>query len=184
MLTGPLQSRFGLVVRLDFYSVEDLARIVTRSAKLLGVPIDAPAAQEIARRSRGTPRIGNRLLRRVRDHAEVLGSGRIDHATVLAACERLEIDASGLDEMDRRYLGIIIDHYDGGPVGIETIAAALAEPRETIEDVFEPYLLQQGYIGRTPRGRIATPKSYGALGKKQAARPGGSGDAPQGDLFD
>jgi Holliday junction DNA helicase RuvB len=175
LLTAPLFSRFGHVVRLDFYPPEDLARIVTRSARLLNVGLDAPAAQEIARRARGTPRIANRLLRRIRDFAEVLGTGVIDLGAVTNACERLEIDAAGLDEMDRKYLTVIVDHYDGGPVGIDTLAAALSEPRDTLEDVYEPYLLQQGYIGRTPRGRVATRKGYEALGKD--AKP------PQTDMF-
>jgi Holliday junction DNA helicase RuvB len=175
LLTAPLFSRFGHVVRLDFYPPEDLARIVTRSARLLNVGIDTAAAEEIARRARGTPRIANRLLRRIRDFAEVLGTGVIDLGAVKNACERLEIDAAGLDEMDRKYLTVIVDHYDGGPVGIDTLAAALSEPRDTLEDVYEPYLLQQGYIGRTPRGRVATRKGYEALGKD--AKP------PQTDLF-
>ncbi len=140
--------------------------IVSRSAKLLGVPVDDDAAHEIARRARGTPRIANRLLRRVRDFAEVLGTGHVDLARVKQACERLEVDEAGLDDMDRRYLSVVIEHYDGGPVGVETLAAALAEPRDTLEDVVEPYLVQQGYIGRTLRGRVANRKAYEALGKK------------------
>jgi Holliday junction DNA helicase RuvB len=160
LLTAPLFSRFGHIIRLDFYPEEDLARIVTRSASLLGVKIDHAAALGIARRSRGTPRLANRLLRRVRDFAEVLGTGAIDESIVARACERLDVDAAGFDEMDRRLLRVIIDDYDGGPVGIETLAAALGEPRDTIEDVYEPYLLQQGYLGRTPRGRVATRKAY------------------------
>ena len=164
LLTAPLFSRFGHVLRLDFYPVEDLARIVTRSAGLLEVPIEPKAADEIARRARGTPRIANRLLRRVRDFAQVLGSGRVDHAIVQDACARLEVDAAGFDEMDRRLLRIIIEDYEGGPVGVETLAAALGEPRDTIEDVYEPYLLQQGFLGRTPRGRVATPKAFQHLG--------------------
>jgi Holliday junction DNA helicase RuvB len=163
-----------------FYPADDLARIVLRSAKLLSVRIDDDAAYEIARRSRGTPRIANRLLRRIRDFAEVLGTGRVDLPRVKQACERLEIDEAGLDEMDRRYLGVVIDHYDGGPVGVEALAAALAEPRDTLEDVVEPYLIQQGYVGRTPRGRVANRKAYEALGRKPPVK----GGAPQGDLFD
>ena len=165
LLTAPLFSRFGHVLRLDFYPPEDLARIVVRSAGLLRVPIDQAAADTIALRARGTPRVANRLLRRVRDFADVLGTGSIDVAMVLEACKRLEIDEAGLDDMDRRYLMVIVDHYDGGPVGVETLAAALSEPRDTLEDVYEPYLLQQGFIGRTPRGRVATRKAYGALGR-------------------
>ncbi len=160
LLTTPLFSRFGHVVRLDFYPVPDLARIVERSAKLLETPIDRAACEAIAVRSRGTPRIANRLLRRVRDFAQVLGDGRVDEKAVRDAAARLEIDDAGFDEMDRRLLHVIIDDYDGGPVGVETLAAALSEPRDTIEDVYEPYLLQQGYIGRTPRGRVATRKAY------------------------
>ncbi len=182
LLTAPLLSRFGHVVRLDFYPPEDLAQIVLRSAKLLGVAIEQEAAHEIARRSRGTPRVANRLLRRVRDFAEVLGTGRIDLARVRHACERLEVDVAGLDDMDRRYLSVVIDHYDGGPVGVDALAAALAEPRDTLEDVVEPFLLQQGYVGRTPRGRVANRKAYEALGKSPPA--GGGGRPPQADLFD
>ncbi len=160
LLTAPLFSRFGHVLRLDFYPVEELAQIVLRSASLLEVPIDEKAATEIARRARGTPRVANRLLRRVRDFAEVRGTGRIDVKGVDHACERLEIDLAGFDQMDRRLLRIIIDDYEGGPVGVETLAAAIGEPRDTIEDVYEPYLIQQGFLGRTPRGRVATRKAY------------------------
>jgi Holliday junction DNA helicase RuvB len=177
LLTAPLFSRFGHVVRLDFYPPEDLARIVTRSASLLGVALDREAAHEIARRARGTPRVANRLLRRVRDFAEVLGTGRIDLERVIHACQRLEVDEAGLDEMDRKYLTVLIDHYDGGPVGVEALAAALAEPRDTLEDVVEPFLIQQGYVGRTPRGRTANRKAYTALGRKAP-------DKPQGGLFE
>jgi Holliday junction DNA helicase RuvB len=160
LLTAPLFSRFGHVIRLDFYPPEDLAKIVKRSAELLAVEIDGKSCEAIARRSRGTPRIANRLLRRVRDFAQVLGTGKIDEATVRDAARRLDIDDAGFDEMDRRLLRIIIEDYDGGPVGVETLAAALAEPRDTIEDVYEPYLLQQGFLGRTPRGRVATRKAF------------------------
>jgi Holliday junction DNA helicase RuvB len=185
LLTAPLFSRFGHVVRLDFYPPEDLARIVTRSANLLGVAIEPDAAHEIARRARGTPRVANRLLRRIRDFAEVLGSGRVDLARVRHACDRLEVDDAGLDEMDRRYLGVIIDHYDGGPVGVEAVAAALAEPRDTLEDVIEPFLIQQGYVGRTPRGRVANRKAYEALQRSMPADSrGGGGAGPAGTLFD
>jgi Holliday junction DNA helicase RuvB len=169
LLTAPLFSRFGHVLRLDFYPVEDLARIVDRSAGLLGVEIEPQATLEIAKRSRGTPRVANRLLRRVRDFAEVLGTGKITLQSVTSACERLEIDAVGFDEMDRRLLKVIIDDYEGGPVGVETLAAALGEPRDTIEDVYEPYLLQQGYLGRTPRGRVATKKAFEHLGRANEA---------------
>lgn len=178
LLTAPLLSRFGYVVRLDFYPVEDLERIITRSARLVEVPIDPEGARALAARARGTPRVANRLLRRARDFAEVLGSGRINAQIANITADRLEIDTAGLDEMDRRLLSVIIEHYDGGPVGIDTIAAALSEPRDTIEDVYEPYLLQQGFLGRTPRGRIATRKAYEHLG-----RPMPTKNTPQGDLF-
>lgn len=164
LLTQPMHERFGVTLRLDFYPVSDLERIVLRNAKLLGIPCEAQGARELARRSRGTPRVANRLLRRVRDFAEVQGSGRIDPAIVQLTCDRLEVDEAGLDEMDRRLLRILIEHYRGGPVGVETLAAALAEPRDTIEDVYEPFLLQQGYLGRTPRGRVANKKAYEHLG--------------------
>ncbi len=185
LLTAPLLSRFGLVIRLDFYPPEDLAKIVIRSAVLLGVDVEPDAAHEIARRSRGTPRIANRLLRRVRDFAEVLGTGRVDLPRVREACGRLEVDAAGLDEMDRRYLTVVIDHYEGGPVGVDALAAALAEPRDTLEDVVEPFLIQQGYVGRTPRGRVANRKAYEALGRKPPTRgERDERDDPQGDLFE
>jgi Holliday junction DNA helicase RuvB len=177
LLTKPLQERFGVTLRLDFYPPSDLERIILRSAGLLGVPCDSEGAKALSARSRGTPRVANRLLRRTRDFAEVEGNGRITRAIVELCCERVGVDPAGLDEMDRRLLGVIIDHYDGGPVGVETVAAALAEPRDTIEDVYEPYLLQQGYLGRTPRGRIATKKAYEHLGKQ--VRP----SAEQGKLF-
>ncbi len=173
LLTAPLFSRFGHVVRLDFYPAEDLARIVTRSASLLGVALEKDAAQEIARRSRGTPRVANRLLRRVRDFAEVLGTGRIDLARVIHACQRLEVDEAGLDEMDRKYLSVVIDHYDGGPVGVDALAAALAEPRDTLEDVVEPFLIQQGYCGRTPRGRGGQQEGVRSAGKERARQASG-----------
>jgi len=180
LITAPLLSRFGYVMRLDFYPVEELVCIVERSARLLEVPIDSGGATEIAKRSRGTPRIANRLLRRVRDFADVLGTGEIDVAIAATTAERLDIDAAGLDSMDRRLMTIVIDHYDGGPVGIDTLAAALSEPRDTLEDVYEPYLLQQGFIGRTSRGRIATRKAYLHLGKPAPAAPEAVG---QGELF-
>ena len=180
LLTAPLLSRFGYVMRLDFYPVADLAQIVRRSARMLGTPIDDAGALEIAQRSRGTPRVANRILRRARDFAEVKGSGAIDPSIARLTSERLGVDAAGLDEMDRRLLRIIIDSYDGGPVGVETLAAALAEPRDTIEDVYEPYLLQIGMLGRTPRGRVATRKAYTHLG---VAPKKGAPDDPQGSLF-
>jgi Holliday junction DNA helicase RuvB len=177
LLTKPLQERFGVTLRLDFYPPADLERIILRSAGLLGVPCDVDGAKALSARSRGTPRVANRLLRRTRDFAEVEGNGRITRAIVELCCERVGVDAAGLDEMDRRLLGVLIDHYDGGPVGVETIAAALAEPRDTVEDVYEPYLLQQGFLGRTPRGRIATKKGYEHLGKQVRSA------AEQGKLF-
>jgi Holliday junction DNA helicase RuvB len=179
LLTKPLQERFGVTLRLDFYPVSDLERIVSRSAKLLEIDCDQDGARALAERARGTPRIANRLVRRVRDFAQVEGRGVIDRKIVDIACDRLGIDHAGLDEMDRRLLSNLIDHYDGGPVGVETIAAALAEPRDTIEDVYEPYLLQQGYLGRTPRGRIATKKAYEHLGKLAPKK----GSTNQGNLF-
>jgi Holliday junction DNA helicase RuvB len=177
LLTAPLFSRFGHVVRLDFYPVGELARIVRRSADLLGVKTEDDACEAIARRARGTPRIANRLLRRVRDFAEVLASGVIDNAIVKLAASRLEIDDAGFDDMDRRLLRVIIEDYDGGPVGVETLAAALGEPRDTIEDVYEPFLLQQGFIGRTPRGRVATRKAYAHLGLDAPKRSAEAGQA-------
>lgn len=177
LLTKPLQERFGVTIRLDFYQVDELERIAARSARLLGIACNAAGAHELARRARGTPRVANRLVRRVRDFAEVKGGGVIDEQIVELTCERLGVDRSGLDEMDRRLLSVLIEHYEGGPVGVETLAAALAEPRDTIEDVYEPYLLQQGLLGRTPRGRIATRKAYEHLGV--AFR----GQTPQGSLF-
>jgi Holliday junction DNA helicase RuvB len=182
LLTGPLLSRFGHVIRLDFYPHEDLAKIIERSAALIRIAIAPGCALQIARRSRGTPRVANRLLRRVRDFAEVVGSGAIDARIVDHACERLDIDSAGFDEMDRRLLRIIIEDYDGGPVGVETLAAALGEPRDTIEDVYEPYLLQQGYLGRTPRGRIATKRAYEHLGVPLVSQAVSTD--PQKPLFD
>jgi len=172
LLTKPLHERFGLTVRLDFYEVEELTKIIERSARLLGVPCEHGGASLLAERSRGTPRVANRLIRRVRDFAEVEGNGKVDQHIVELTCRRLDVDPAGLDEMDRRLLSILIEHYDGGPVGVETLAAALAEPRDTVEDVYEPYLLQQGFLGRTPRGRIATRKAFEHLGFEQKGKPG------------
>ncbi len=177
LLTKPLQERFGITLRLDYYPVDDLKRIILRSAKLLGVPCEEQGARALAERARGTPRVANRLLRRVRDFAEVRGSGSIDTEIVRVACDHLEVDSGGLDEMDRRLLMVLIEHYDGGPVGVETLAAALAEPRDTIEDVYEPYLLQQGFLGRTPRGRVATKRAYEHLGVNEPT------NGPQKSLF-
>ena len=164
LLTAPLRDRFGIVQRLEFYSPEELTRIVRRSAQILGIACDAGGAAEVARRARGTPRIANRLLRRVRDYAQVKGNGTIDAASARAAMDMLKVDPEGFDELDRRMLGIIIDAFDGGPVGVESLAAALSEERGTLEDVIEPYLIQQGYLIRTARGRMATPKAYRHLG--------------------
>jgi holliday junction DNA helicase RuvB len=160
LLTAPLLSRFGYVARLDYYPPEQLAQVVSRSARLLEIELDEQAALEIAHRARGTPRIANRLLRRARDFAQVLGDGRLSHAVAERALDRLDVDRAGLDEMDRRFLTVIIDYYKGGPVGIETIAAALSEPRDTLEDVYEPFLIQQGFLARTARGRVATERAY------------------------
>ncbi len=176
LLTGPLLSRFGIECRLDYYEPADLATIVKRSARILEVPVQEDAATELARRARGTPRIANRLLRRARDFAEVLGDGRLDMGTTQKALDRLEIDEAGLDEMNRRFLRVIIEFYRGGPVGVEALAATLSEPRDTLEDVIEPYLLQNGFLARTPKGRVATAKAYAHLG---IAKPAG----PQGTLF-
>lgn len=164
MLTNPLRDRFGIVARLEFYSVEELARIVTRSAGLLQVPTDTAGGLEIAKRSRGTPRIANRLLRRVRDYAQVKGDGRIDAAIADKALAMLDVDPQGFDVMDRKLLEAVIHRFDGGPVGLDNVAAAIGEEPGTIEDVIEPYLIQQGYLQRTPRGRIATAAAYRHLG--------------------
>ncbi|WP_158896744.1 MULTISPECIES: Holliday junction branch migration DNA helicase RuvB [unclassified Pseudomonas] len=160
MLTNPLRDRFGIVQRLEFYGTADLATIVTRSAGILGLAIEAEGAMEIARRARGTPRIANRLLRRVRDFAEVRGQGHISHDIASRALDLLDVDAQGFDHQDRRLLLTMIDKFDGGPVGVDSLAAAISEERHTIEDVLEPYLIQQGYIMRTPRGRVVTRHAY------------------------
>lgn len=166
MLTSPLRDRFGVIERLEFYTTEELVRIVTRSADILAVPINEEGALEIARRSRGTPRIANRLLRRVRDFAQVKGEGRIDLAVAQNALRYLDIDDEGLDNMDRRVLETIIKRFSGGPVGLDTLAASINEDSNTLEDVCEPYLLQQGFLSRTPRGRICTMLAYEHLGIK------------------
>jgi Holliday junction DNA helicase RuvB len=166
MLTNPLRDRFGIVARLEFYTDDELAKIVSRSAKLLDVLIDDKGSAEIAKRSRGTPRIVNRLLRRARDYADVKANGKINQAIAEAALSMLDVDEIGLDLMDRNYLLAIMDKFSGGPVGLDNLAAALGEEKETIEDVIEPYLIQQGYLMRTPRGRVATPKSYSHFGIK------------------
>jgi Holliday junction DNA helicase RuvB len=177
LLTSPLRDRFGIVERLEFYSAAELSQIITRSAGILQIGIDDEGAVEIAQRSRGTPRVANRLLRRVRDYAEVKGEGFIDRPIAVAAMELLRVDAQGFDTMDRRLLRLIIEHFDGGPVGVESIAASLSEERGTVEDVLEPYLIQQGYITRTARGRIATAKAYRHFGLQKPSAGGG-------DLFD
>ena len=164
MLTNPLRDRFGIVSRLEFYSSADLATIVSRSAGLLQMSLDDTGAFEIARRSRGTPRIANRLLRRVRDYAEVKSNGRVDAALADAALQMLDVDNEGLDMMDRKFLEAVLHKFAGGPVGLDNIAAAIGESPDTIEDVIEPYLIQQGFLQRTPRGRVATERSYSHFG--------------------
>ena len=164
LLTSALRSRFGIVHRLEFYTPEDLEEIVRRSARILGVPIDAAAAAEISRRSRGTPRIANRLLRRVRDFAQVRADGSITMEVAHAALKLLEVDEYGFDEIDRKLLRTIIDKFGGGPVGIGSIAAAISEEKDAIEDIYEPFLIQIGFLDRTPRGRVATPRAYGYFG--------------------
>ena len=160
LITSPLRDRFGVVARLDFYTVSDLEEIVGRSAVILNVEITPEGAREIASRSRGTPRIVNRLLRRVRDFAQVRADGIIDKAVADQALAMLDVDEAGFDEMDRRLLLTIIDKFDGGPVGVETLSAAVSEEKDTIEDLYEPYLIQEGYLDRTPRGRMATRRAY------------------------
>jgi Holliday junction DNA helicase RuvB len=164
LLTSPLRARFGIVHRLEFYAPGDLEEIVRRSARILSVPIDEAAAREIAKRSRGTPRIVNRLLRRVRDYAQVRADGTITYDVALAALKLLEVDEYGFDEVDRRLLRTIIDKFGGGPVGVNSIAAAISEEKDAIEDIYEPYLIQIGFLDRTPRGRVATPRAYGYFG--------------------
>ena len=164
LLTSPLRARFGIVHRLEFYTPADLEEIVRRSARILGVPIDAAAAAEIARRARGTPRIANRLLRRVRDFAQVRATGAITLDVAHAALKLLEVDEFGFDDVDRKLLRIIIDKFGGGPVGINSIAAAISEEKDAIEDIYEPFLIQIGFLDRTPRGRVATARAYGYFG--------------------
>ncbi|TAJ55628.1 MAG: Holliday junction branch migration DNA helicase RuvB [Nevskiaceae bacterium] len=171
-LTSPLRDRFGIVQRLLFYGVDDLTQIVNRSAGILGAPVQGEGAREIARRSRGTPRIANRLLRRVRDYAEVRGEGIITEAMAAAALRLLDVDGEGFDPLDRRLLDVLINRFDGGPAGVESLAAAIGEARDTIEDVIEPYLIQQGFLERTPRGRVAAAKAYRHLGLMAPSAPG------------
>ncbi|HIE53831.1 MAG TPA: Holliday junction branch migration DNA helicase RuvB [Chromatiaceae bacterium] len=169
LLTSPLRDRFGIVQRLEFYSVEELAGIVTRSARILDIPIEETGAVEVARRSRGTPRIANRLLRRVRDYAQVKGDGCITAEIAEAALALLKVDANGFDHMDRRLLKTVLEKFDGGPVGVDSLAAAIGEERGTIEDVLEPFLIQQGFLMRTPRGRLATRRTWEYFGFKPPA---------------
>ena len=164
LLTAPLRARFGIVHRLDFYGDRDIETIVRRSARILGVEVDPAASAEIARRSRGTPRIANRLLRRVRDYAQVRADGRINAGVAAAALELLEVDAHGFDEVDRKLLRTIIDKFSGGPVGVNSLAAAINEEKDAIEDMYEPFLIQAGFLDRTPRGRVATARAYEYFG--------------------
>ncbi|MDH3978330.1 MAG: Holliday junction branch migration DNA helicase RuvB [Gammaproteobacteria bacterium] len=180
LLTSPLRDRFGIVQRLEFYTTDELRDIVMRSSEIINIPIDEAGAREIASRARGTPRIANRLLRRVRDFAEVEGTGRIDQAAAQAAMNMLDVDPNGFDMMDRKLLQAIIEGFDGGPVGIESIAAAIGEERGTIEDVLEPYLIQQGFLMRTPRGRVATRRAYEHFGLPAPRRS----DLPESSVFD
>ncbi|MBK1691344.1 Holliday junction branch migration DNA helicase RuvB [Ectothiorhodospira mobilis] len=186
LLTSPLRDRFGIVQRLEYYGTDDLARIVTRAAGILGVTVDPSGARQIARRARGTPRIANRLLRRVRDYAQIRADGVITDEVADRALDMLDVDAHGFDAQDRRLLLAVIDKFDGGPVGVDSLAAAIGEERGTIEDVLEPYLIQQGFLMRTPRGRMATSRAYRHFGLRvpdalaeRAARPGDLFDAPE-----
>ncbi len=179
MLTPPMRARFGLIERLGYYPTEDLQIIVTRSAGILEIGIDVDGASEIAKRSRGTPRVANRLLRRVRDYAQVRADGKITQQVAEAALQRLNVDEYGLDDMDAQILKMIIEKFDGGPVGLNTIAVAVGEDAGTLEEVYEPYLIQQGYLQRTPRGRAATPAAYRHFGYTPRSEPG-----PQENLFD
>jgi len=170
LLTTPLRERFGIPIRLEFYGFEELEEIVRRGARLLGLPLTVEGAHEIARRARGTPRVAGRLLRRVRDFASVAGAASVDARIADGALSQLEVDARGLDALDHRYLRLIAVNYGGGPVGVETIAAGLSEPRDAIEEIIEPYLLQQGFIARTPRGRVLTGQAFAHLGLDQPAQ--------------
>ena len=164
MITKPLRDRFGIPLRLEFYKVEDLIEIVTRGARILQLPLTPEAAHEIATRSRGTPRIAGRLLRRIRDFAAVAKTAMVDAKAADEALTRLEVDKRGLDNFDRRYMRIIVENYNGGPVGVETLSAALGEPRDALEEIIEPYLLQEGFVQRTPRGRMAAAMAYTHMG--------------------
>jgi Holliday junction DNA helicase RuvB len=178
LMTSPLRDRFGVVYRLDFYCLESMRTIVKRSARILRVPIDEGGTYEIASRARGTPRVANRLLKRVRDYAQVRGAGVIDADVAKKALEMLEVDDLGLDRSDRRVLLTLVDKFDGGPVGLDTVAAALSEDADTVMDVYEPYLIQLGFLERTPRGRMATRRAYAHL-----RRPYRRKDSQQADLF-
>jgi len=184
LLTTPLRDRFGIPVRLNFYTVEELEYIVHRGARIMQMPISDDGAREVARRARGTPRIAGRLLRRVRDFALVAGAGIIERGIADEALSRLEVDNIGLDQLDRRYLSMIAEHFGGGPVGIETISAGLSEPRDAIEDIIEPYLIQRGFIKRTPRGRVMTGTAWTHLGLAAPPLPGQGRGVPQTSLFD
>lgn len=164
LLSAPLRDRFGIISRLEFYTPQELSEVVLRAGKILGVKINGDAAMEIGKRSRGTPRIANRLLRRVRDFASVFGEGSIDEEQTRHALSRLDVDEMGLDEMDRKILSILIEHYDGGPVGLKTLAVACSEEMRTIEEIYEPYLIQCGLIKRTPQGRVVTARAYKHMG--------------------
>jgi len=179
LLTPPMRARFGLIERLSYYPPDDLAQIVTRSARILAVPIDAPGTAEIARRSRGTPRVANRLLKRVRDYAQVRADGKITGPVALEALKRLDVDEFGLDDMDARILKTIIEQFEGGPVGLQTIGAAVGEDSGTLEEVYEPFLMQQGFLARTPRGRVATAAAYRHFGFTPPRAP-----ADQATMFD
>jgi Holliday junction DNA helicase RuvB len=170
LLTAPLRARFGIVHRMDYYEVADIEEIVRRSARILGVALDADAAREVARRSRGTPRIANRLLRRVRDYAQVRADGRMTGDVARAAMQLLEVDDQGFDEVDRKLLRTIVEKFSGGPVGVNSLAAAISEERDAIEDIYEPFLIQAGFLDRTPRGRIATARAYEYLGLSAPGR--------------
>jgi Holliday junction DNA helicase RuvB len=180
LMTKPLRDRFGIPIRLNFYEVAELEQIVRRGARILAMPLTADGATEVARRSRGTPRIATRLLRRVRDFATAENAKAIDAEVADRALNRLEVDALGFDALDRRYLMLIAESFGGGPVGVETIAAALSEPRDAIEEIVEPFLMQQGFVQRTPRGRLLTPQAFGHLGLNA---PAGRAGAPQFGLF-
>ncbi len=181
LITGPLRDRFGLVARLDYYDASELEEIVVRSAGILGVDVDLPGATEIARRARGTPRIGNRLLRRVRDFAEVRGDGTIDLGTAQEGLRTFGVDVRGLDKVDRAILGQLCERFGGGPVGLSTLAIAIGEQTETVEDVYEPFLIQQGLLMRTPRGRVATVAAWQHLG---LSAPVGTDEAITPNLFE